>query len=90
MRPPMGVEPPKVSKPPELVQNRANSSMDPLVFLPKTQKRVSENRIPVYKRKANALPVGTTLEKALEKVSKPSKFHCVNYCIRESTFFRSS
>ena len=79
MRPPIGVEPPKISKPPELVQNRVNPSMDPLVFLPKTQKKVSENRIPVYKRKASALPVGTTLEKALEKVSKPSKFYFVSY-----------
>lgn len=71
----MGVEVPKVSKPPELIPSRVNSSMDPLVFLPKTQKKVSDSRIPVYKRKASALPVGTTLEKALEKVSKPSKFH---------------
>ncbi|KAE9556570.1 hypothetical protein FO519_000264 [Halicephalobus sp. NKZ332] len=71
IRQPLGMDVSKPQKQPEMIQNRVPPPMDPLVFLPKTQRRVSNNRIPVYKRKASALPVGTTLEKALEKVSKP-------------------
>uniref|UniRef100_A0AC34QBA3 DUF4211 domain-containing protein n=1 Tax=Panagrolaimus sp. JU765 TaxID=591449 RepID=A0AC34QBA3_9BILA len=41
-----------------------------LMFLPKTEKRISHERVPVYKRKASAISTENTLEKALEKVAK--------------------
>lgn len=65
---------PKIKKP----QPSASTldMIDPIVFLPKTQRKVVNDRVPVYKRKSAKSSSGMTLEKALEKVSKPSMFFC--------------